>query len=68
MESRTKAGIKGGVEMNFIKRPHCYDEVQEKAYGIHVSKTCYAIGKTGKELENIREFNSEPHSVMESLS
>jgi len=54
-------------EINFVTCPRCGDEVQENAYGVHVSKTCYAIGKTNEELKQIREFNSKPHSVVDSL-
>jgi uncharacterized C2H2 Zn-finger protein len=54
-------------QINFITCPRCGDEVQEKAYGIHVSKTCFAIGKSNEELKKIREFNSQSSSVVDSL-
>ena len=40
--------------------PHCGDDIghlPNEAYALHVTKTCYAIGKSGEELQKIREAN-----------
>lgn len=53
--------------MELIKCPRCFDEVQGNAYGIHVSETCIAIGKSSEEIRAIQEANSKPYSVLDTL-
>jgi len=54
--------------MEFFKCPRCHDDVQENAYGIHVSETCIAIGKSPEEVKAIQEANDEPFDMIAALA
>ena len=50
-----------------MKCPRCNDDVQDAAYVIHINETCCAIGLSENEAQAIREANSKPFSVLDTL-
>ena len=54
--------------METINCPRCHDDVQEKAFSIHVNETCIAIGKSPEEVKAIQEANDLPFSVVATLA
>ncbi len=54
--------------VELFKCPRCHDDVQDNAFGIHVSETCIAIGKSPKEVKAIQEANDEPFDMVATLA